>query len=296
MDRIRVVVWALLAVASGFLVVPGSASAQQTSAPMQVRKSLINQDVVQMVKARFADSTILKLIKANETEFDLSVPAVVQLKNAGVSQIVIEAMLTAGTKKTVASTGPAEVARPAVSLPLPAKTPDVPEEIGVYFRQNGKLVSIDPEIVNWRTGGVLKEHVTLGLDRGHVNGTVWRPHSKLDLTSGSSNASRLMGVDSSLEFYIHCPDGDSASEYQLLRFWEKGNRREFRTVTGGVLHASGGAQDNVMEFKFEKVAGRTYKIELKNLGVGEYGFLAPGTTADLNAASQGKVYTFRIAE
>jgi hypothetical protein len=72
--------------------------------------------------------------------------------------------------------------------------------------------------------------------------------------------------------------------------------REFRTVTGGVLHASGGAQNNVMEFTFNKVASRTYRVELGNLSVGEYGFLAPGTTASLNAASQGKVYTFRIAD
>ena len=105
-----------------------------------------------------------------------------------------------------------------------------------------------------------------------------------------------MGVAAPLEFYIRCPEGDSASEYQLLHFWEKGNRREFRTVTGGVLHASGGAQDNVVDFTFDKVASRTYKIDLANLSVGEYGFLAPGTTASPNAASQGKVYTFRIVE
>jgi hypothetical protein len=276
-----------------------STFSQQDSGRMQIRKALINQDVVQMVKTRFADSTIIKLIKANETDFDVSLPAVVQLKNAGVSQAVIETMLSVGTKKTVASTGPVEVPRPLTTPPTvatPAKASEIPDEIGVYFEQNGKLVSIDPEIVNWRTGGVIKEAVTLGLDKGHINGTVRGPHSKLDLTSGTNAAARMMGVEGSLEFYIRCPDGDSASEYQLLRFWEKGDRREFRTVTGGVLHESGGAQDNVMEFKFEKVATRTFKIDLKNLGIGEYGFLAPGTTASPNAASQGKIYTFRIVE
>jgi hypothetical protein len=162
--------------------------------------------------------------------------------------------------------------------------------------RSGKLVSIDPEIVNWRTGGVLKELATAGLDKGHINGTVRGPHSKVDLTSAGGRSSALMGVAPALEFYIRCPEGDSASEYRLLHFWDKGDRREFMIVTGGVLHASGGAQDNVMEFKFEKVAGRTYKTQLQNLGIGEYGFLASGTTAGLNAASQGKIYTFRITE
>jgi hypothetical protein len=43
---------------------------------------------------------------------------------------------------------------------------------------HGKLVAIEPEIVNWRTGGVIKNAVTLGLDKGHVNGTVAGPRSK----------------------------------------------------------------------------------------------------------------------
>ena len=51
-----------------------------------------------------------------------------------------------------------------------------------------------------------------------------------------------------------------------------------------------------MDFSFEKIAPHTYKVQLKNLRAGEYGFLAPGTTASMNAASQGKVYTFRIIE
>jgi hypothetical protein len=262
-------------------------------AQMQVRKALVNQDVVLMVKSKFADSTIIKLIRANETQFDVSVPAVLQLKSAGVSQGVIETMIAASTTKTVvAATTPAPIARPN-SAPTPAgqepKALEMPDEIGVFLRTNGKLMAIEPEIVSWRTGGVVKHELTLGLDRGHINGTVRGSRSELDLTSAS-------GVGGVLEFLVRCADGDGVSEYQLIHFWIKSDRREFRTVTGGVFHESGGAQDNVIDFKHEKVSARTYKIELKNPGAGEYGFLAPGTTASLTASSQGKIYTFRIAE
>jgi hypothetical protein len=41
---------------------------------------------------------------------------------------------------------------------------------------------------------------------------------------------------------------------------------------------SAAVQDNVMDFSFEKIAPHTYKVQLKNLRAGEYGFLAPGTT------------------
>jgi|HubBroStandDraft_3_1064219.scaffolds.fasta_scaffold3158789_1 hypothetical protein len=36
-------------------------------------------------------------------------------------------------------------------------------------------------------------------------------------------------------------------------------------------------------------------IDVRNV-LENYGFLAPGTTAALNAASEGKIYTVRIAE
>jgi len=245
-----------------------------------------------MAESRFAGSTIIKLIGANETNFDLSVPAMMKLKNAGVSQAVIETMISAGANEKVVAPAKIEVAPPRSSR----ETADLPDEVGVYVRRNGELVAVEPEIVNWRTGGVIKSTVTLGLDKQHVNGTVREPHSKLDLSSGVNRTSALMGIAGSLEFYIRCPEGDSASEYQLLHFWQKADRREFRTVTGGVLHASGGAQDNSVGFTFEKVAPRTYKVELKGLAPGEYGFLAPGAVASANVASQGKAYTFRIAE
>jgi hypothetical protein len=179
----------------------------------------------------------------------------------------------------------------AASLTIrPAQTSQFPDEVGVYEVLKGKLVTIEPEIVNWRTGGVVKNAVTLGLDKGHVNGTVAGPHSKLNVTSVP------FGMAGPVEFYIRCLEGNSASEYQLLRFWEKSDRREFRSVTGGVLHASGGAEDNVIAFKFEKIAPRTYKIELPSISMGEYGFLAPGAAASADLASRGKIYTFRIIE
>jgi hypothetical protein len=101
------------------------------------------------------------------------------------------------------------------------------------------------------------------MGKGHVNGSVAGPHSNLKL-----NSPRYMSPEV-LEFYVHCAEGGSATEYQLLHLWEKGDRREFRAVTGGVLHASGGAKDNVVSFEYEKVVPRIYKIKVAGLSVGE---------------------------
>ena len=58
-----------------------------------------NAEIQEMAAAEFSDSTIIAVINANVVEFDLSPRALVALKNAGVSEPVIEAMLTAETDK-----------------------------------------------------------------------------------------------------------------------------------------------------------------------------------------------------
>jgi hypothetical protein len=267
---------------------------QAISSAVTRRPGLMNSDVVRMVNAKFDDPTILKTIETNETYFDVTVDALLRLKEQGVSQTVIQAMLSASKKSPAATPTPLQ---PTPTTPAKAQVTQLDpaaanlvEEVGVYQVLKGRLVAIEPEIVNWRTGGVIKNAVTLGLDKGHVNGTIAGPRSKTTV------ATTPFGMAGSIVFYIRCLEGNSASEYQLLRFWQKGDRREFRSVTGGVLHMSGGAMNNVTEFHFEKIAPRTYNVELPSLALGEYGFLAPGAAASADMASRGKVYTFRIIE
>jgi hypothetical protein len=92
------------------------------------------------------------------------------------------------------------------------------------------------------------------------------------------------------EFIIKAQEGTSATEYQLLKLDEKGNRREFRASTGGIIHASGGAEKNALEFTPEKIAPRTWRIKLADLKKGEYGFLPPGVSSQ-SISSSGKIYT-----
>jgi len=85
-----------------FLVCLVLASSFVLAAPGQSKKKppLTNQDIVEMTKAKFTDSTIVKAIEANTTSFDVSASALISLKNSGVSQTVIEAMLSAESPKS----------------------------------------------------------------------------------------------------------------------------------------------------------------------------------------------------
>ena len=256
-------------------------------------KPLTNDDVVQMVKGGFDETTTIAAINASEPNFDTSVQALLALKAAGVSEKVISAMLNAAKKKTEATR---PMAAAAAATPTTAANPDVPDDVGVYTKIKGALAEMYAEVVSWKSGGVGKSMLTGGFTKGHVNATVSGPKSKLQLGTP-------------IEIVIKCVEGVTPSEYMLLKLDEKGDRREFRAVTGGVYHSSSGLEKDALKFDFQKVAPRTYKILLTGLKKGEYGFLPPGSgsvggtgggasgqTVQGGSMSAGKLYTFGVTE
>jgi hypothetical protein len=95
----------------------------------QTQKALTNADIVTMTKDGFAPALIVKAIQSSSTDFDVSAQALVELKNAGVDQSVMEAMLTAQASKPSAATeaahgamGPADGG--AIDPSKPACTPN----------------------------------------------------------------------------------------------------------------------------------------------------------------------------
>jgi hypothetical protein len=84
------------------------------------KKPLTNADVIRMVKAGLAESTIVLSIQHSPAVFDTSPEALISLKRLGVTQKVLDAMLTAGSEKPTPPAGP-----PAQS---PAHPEDAPTE------------------------------------------------------------------------------------------------------------------------------------------------------------------------
>jgi hypothetical protein len=160
----------------------------------------------------------------------------------------------------------------------------MPFEIGVYYRDSsGRWRLLSPEPVNWQTGGVVKHVATLGIVKEDVNGRLRKPSSPTHLTVPT-------------ELYVYCPEGSGITEYQLVRMHQHPNAREFRTVTGGIFHVSGGARRDELDFESNQIGGRSYLVGLSALGPGEYGVLPPGGyNGGSNASAQlGRMYTFSV--
>ena len=269
-----VAVWLLLSAALWV------ARAQETSAALASTTSSSTQhltvdDVIKLTQAGLSEDVLVTKIKKNGQAFDLSPDQMLQLKSNKVSDKVIQYMLDP-TKAEPAETG-------AAGKPSDSPWPD---EAGVYWRRSGETAwnELLPEVVYWKTGGVMKSIASYGVVKQDVNGHIEGKSSKTQTTS-------------SAEFLIVAPEGIAITEYELLRLRQNGDNREFRTKTGGVFHASSGATRDVVDFENKKVASRRYVVSIPKLQKGEYGFLAPGAVASQNAAgSAGKIYSFSVAE
>jgi len=232
------------------------------------QQPLTNESIQKMAKAGLGEDVIVSMIQSQPGHYDLNPDTLVSLKKDGLSDKVLAAMAAKN------------------AAPPPEKSTDEYEdlEIGVYHKVKDVWTIIATEPVNWKTGGVLKSFASQGIVKGDVNGRL----------QGPASATKM---NTPLEFLIKTPDGVEATDFQLVRLHVKSDAREFRTVTGGVFHSSGGSTKDAIPFEQKRIAKRTYKITLPDTAPpGEYAFLAPGLTGSSASGSTGKAYTFHLVE
>jgi hypothetical protein len=246
--------------------------------PILIAQQVMNNDsVIKLAKAGLSEDLIVSTVSSSPGAYDTSTDGLIALKSAGVSDKVVAAIVA---KASAPATPPATAAAPA-GTGRPAGIDDV----GVYYKdRNGTWMSLMSEVVNFKSGGVLKGMATGGMIKGDINGHIQGKQSKIQLTFPAVLA-------------VFVPEGTEITEYQLLRLRQNGNNREFRSVTGGVYHVSGGATRDAVQFEPQKIAPRVYQITLDaNFGKGEYGLLPPNSTGSSNMGSAGKIYSVSIAE
>lgn len=238
--------------------------------------ALTNDAVLKMAKAGLGEEILLSTVKTQPGHYSTAPNDLIALKGAGVTDKVIAAMIEKASSG--APTPAAAAANPV------AAAPKAVNEVGVYYLKNDAWADLAPEVVNFKTGGVLKSIGTAGIVKGDVNGHVNGEHSKT-------------GLKSPVTLMVYTPEGTAITEYQLLRLRDAKDAREFRTVTGGVMHVSGGATRDLVPFESKKTAPRTYEIVLPTLGSGDYGLLPPaGGDSTSSSGRIGKIYSFRLIE
>jgi len=253
---------------------------QADTGPISVKpasgKTLTNTSIIHMAEANLSDDLIIEAIKTQPGQYTTDGEAMADLKDAGVSERVITAMINKSRKHLAADGAVAQDPPPAPITLIPVN------EIGVYYKdRKGIWQPLEVEVVHSKSSGWIKSTVTRGIIKTDMNGHLNGRESKLPLQAP-------------IEILIYAPEGVAATEYTFLHFHIHSDSREFRTLTGGVFHSTGGAGHDEVGFHADRIAPRAYTFTIEHtVGGGEFGILPPGTG---NATNGGKIYTFAITE
>ena len=272
----------LLAVVLVTLAAAPLLSAQQSTAdgplnldaPGTRKAAVLNNDaVLRMYNAGLDVSLILQTIHAQPGHYATGPDDLIRLKEAGLPQTVISAMVAQ-------SSGLSEHAPASVSVSSLA--PDV-DENGVYHKnRDGTWVLVSPELVHYKTGGWVKSTLTHDIMKKDRNGEVSGGQSPLVLRPGD-------------ELMILAPPNTDAIEYQLLRFRLHEHSREFRATTGGVFNSRDGVERDQVAIQTRRLAPRIFAFTIPaDIGGGEFGVLPPGSASVPGIAFAGKIYTFAV--
>ena len=97
-------------------------------------------------------------------------------------------------------------------------------------------------------------------------------------------------------FILYVPEGRAAGEYQLLRLHVNADSREFRAATGGVVHESGGALRDVIDYtaKENRAPRLSDRSRRRCRAKANSAFCPLQMPVGNNIPSSGKIYSFTL--
>jgi hypothetical protein len=219
--------------------------------PMLLPQTMLdNGSVIKTLKSGLSEGVIISTINASPANYNTSAEGLIALKKAGASDKLVAAIVVrnanAATERPTIFPAPAPEP-PPVAAPVPIAAPVAPaiplavDSVGVYYKDiHGSWQEVNTEVVNFKTGGVLKHLASVGVVKGDLNGLIGGRKSRLGLIGPAT-------------FILYVPAGRSPGEYQLLRLHETKEGREFRSLTGAVVHVSDRAIRDTVEFTSKKL-------------------------------------------
>src|SRR5947209_13731736 len=121
------------------------------------QETLTNDAVLKLVKAGLGESLIVSMIQSQPGKYSLGADDLIKLKESGISDKILGAMVT-------------KASSPAAQPPTPGPVSELPAnaDVGVYWKKAGVWTEMLPEVVNWKTGGVMKSVASVGIVKGDV--------------------------------------------------------------------------------------------------------------------------------
>ena len=257
--------------------------------------TLNNESIIKLSKNKLPEEVILKRISYSVCNFDLSVDALIKLKENNVDNSVITAMINQLNQpvKYVDATAASGINNYTGQSP-------VFTESGIYFPRDAAYVMLDPAIIKPIDPGnaIFSVRYKFKIDGSEANYQIENKRPEFyfvfDTVKKSLNDPDTKMLIQDNYFYIDplYHNGDvgysnrtyqaiSPNDFRLLKLeLDKSNsKREFATKKVSAMNEYDVTIDNkyIVNFKYEKISATTFKIKFdKDLLPGEYCFFYSG--------------------
>lgn len=264
---------------------------------------LTNDEVISLSKAGLSSSIIIDKIRTSKSNFDLSTDSLIKLKQVGISDDIVSAMLAAKNGGTISvPSSPGSGFIPGKTMGDP-NDPMASHSYGIYLYEvkDGvrKMTQLKPNVsAQNRTGGGFTASMTpFGLGKMKTKANL--PGRTADLQLNTTAPVFYFYLDTS-SGGLNTASGipSNPNEFTLVRFNQRSDNREVTIAKTNQWGSKGGLSDEyVVAFKSEDLGNGIFKItpsdELKK---GEYGFyLVNSGNSNASAGMGSKFFDFGVA-
>ena len=260
---------------------------------------LTNESIVKMVKSGLGDALVVSMVQSQPGKYSITPDDLVKLKQAGVPEDVLAAMVN---KSSVAAGSGATPAEGSAAVGDP-NDPLVAHDSGIwlYTRDRDgrpKMVVLERAAYQGsKTGGIFASAMTYGIKKAKTKAILPGAHASIQTEDANPVfyfyfENKAAGLGRS---YFGIGNLSNPNQFALIRLDVGKSNRE--TIIGqfGITGVSSGTNEKSMvDFKSERLRSGLYKVTPNaTLQPGEYCFLASmGITGAYGSGAAGAVDIF----
>lgn len=255
---------------------------------------MTNDEVITLTKAGLSPAIIIGKIRSGKSDFDLSTDSLIKLKQSGVSDDIVTAMLEAKSGKSTASAaGPSMSGDP--------NDPMSKHGYGIYLYEDRggerKMTQLAPNVsAQNRTGGMFTSGLTYGIGKVKIKSNL----------PGRSAALQIKDTQPVFYFYLDITTGglntssgvpSTPNEFAMIRFNQRSDNREVTIGKANAFGAKGGLSDEyVVQFNAQDMGNGVFKVTPSTpLQKGEYAFyLINSGNSNASSAVGAKFFDFGV--
>lgn len=254
-------------------------------------ETLTNDTIIALSASGLGDEAIVAKIHNSDSNFELSSPSLITLKNRGVSSSVIAAMISSSSAKD------------QVAQSLDSPDPMVNHPAGLYLLDETasatRMVKVDASVQSqMKMGNTLGYAFSYGLspitmkisiqgESAHVRSAAKQPTFYLFLAAEAANRATVNPYSLIANGAILM--ASSPNEFSLIRLTPKSGHRESKVGNFSITGTQMGVMDkDRITFDYKQIREGVYKVTVNApMASGEYAFLKSG-------ALVGNLFDFSI--